>query len=144
MQGQVRLALAALLLGVALAAGAADAELAAEVPAEQWKALRLTGLTKNSSLAVRVETTGPIRVILARQDEAERFPKGVRPAFSGTAQRRLSFRLRLPSAGTYYVILDNREGDAARDVKLFIRALPPRPAQKPAPAAPAQPGLNAT
>ena len=146
MQGPVRLKLvAALLLGVALAAFAAEAELSAEVPAEKWRALRLKGLTQGASLRVRVETSGPIRVILAREDEAQRFPQGLKATFSGSAERRLSFSVGIPAAGTYYVILDNRKGDAMREVRLYVEALPARrPQPKPAPPRPKQPGEAAT
>ena len=65
------------------------------------------------------------------------------PLFTGVAQRRLSFRLSIPLAGTYYVILDNRKGAEAREVRVLIeatrRARPPQKRQ-PAPA----PGLDAT
>jgi hypothetical protein len=82
--------------------------------------------------------------VLARGDDAQRFPKGLRPRFSGTAERRLSFRVRLGSAGNYYVILDNRKGDAAREVKIFIEAVRARPPQKkPAPVERPPHGTNA-
>jgi len=144
-QSPVRLKVfAALLLSLAAAAFAAEAELSAEVPAEKWRALRLKGLTQGASLRVRVETSGPIRVILAREDEVQRFPKGLKATFTGSAERRLSFAVSIPAAGTYYVILDNRKGDALREVKLFVEALPARrPAPKPKPA-PRPPGEAAT
>lgn len=143
MQGPFRLSfLAALLVFVGIAVFAAEVELTAEVPAEKWRALRLKGLPQGASLAVRVETTGPIRVILAREDEAQRFPQGLKAAFTGSTDRRLSFRISVPVAGTYYVILDNRKGDAQRDVKVYVEALP---ARKPPPRpAPKQPGETAT
>ena len=146
MQGPVRLKLfVALLLSLAAAAFAAEAELNAEVPAEKWRALRLKGLTQGASLRVRVETSGPIRVILAREDEVQRFPKGLKATFSGTAERRLSFSVSIPAAGTYYVILDNRKGDALREVRLFVEALPARrPQQKPKPKPKSEPGLSTT
>jgi len=145
-QSPVRLKVfAALLLSLAAAAFAAEAELSAEVPAEKWRALRLKGLTQGASLRVRVETSGPIRVILAREDEVQRFPKGLKATFTGSAERRLSFAVSIPAAGTYYVILDNRKGDALREVKLFVEALPARkPRPKPAPKPKSEPGLNAT
>jgi len=144
-QGPVRLkVLVAFLLSLAAAAFAAEAELSAEVPAEKWRALRLQGLTQGASLRVRVETSGPIRVILAREDEVQRFPKGLKATFSGSADRRLSFAVSIPAAGTYYVILDNRKGDALREVRLYVEALPARRAQpKPKPA-PRPPGEAAT
>ncbi|HEV3007627.1 MAG TPA: hypothetical protein VGX52_01185 [Burkholderiales bacterium] len=136
--------LAALLVLLAANLFAAEAELSAEVPAEKWHALRLKGLTQGASLRVRVETSGPIRVILAREDEAQRFPKGLKATFSGSTERRLSFSVSIPVTGTYYVILDNRKGDAQREVRLFVEALParrPQPKPKPAPRAP---GMEAT
>lgn len=123
------------------AAIAAKAELNAEVPEGKWKALRLRGLPKNASIAIRVESSGPIRIIFLHQDELKRFPKPVRPAFAGSAERRLTFRVRVPAAGNWYVILDNRKGSEARDVRLLIEALGPRRTKpKPRPA----PGLDAT
>jgi len=142
--GTSYLAVAALLLSLAATALSVDAELSAEVPAEKWRALRLKGLTQGASLRVRVETSGPIRVILVREDEVQRFPRGLNATFSGSAERRLSFSVSIPAAGTYYVILDNRKGDAMREVRLFVEALPaPRPLPKPRPA-PRQPGMDAT
>jgi hypothetical protein len=142
-QGPVRLTLFAvlMLLLAAAAAFAAEAELSAEVPAEKWRALRLKGLTQGASLRVRVETSGPIRVILAREDEVQRFPRGLKATFSGSAERRLSFAVSIPAAGTYYVILDNRKGDTLREVKVFVQALParrPQPKPKPAPRPPGE------
>jgi hypothetical protein len=133
---------AALLLVLAANVFAAEAQLSAEVPAQKWRALRLQGLSEGASLSVRVETSGPIRVILARADEVQRFPKGLKPAFSGSAERRLSFKVTIPAAGTYYVILDNRKGDAMREVRIDVEALP---ARKPRPKAPPpQPGMDKT
>lgn len=149
MQGEVRLR-ASVLFGLVLlfavaGAFAAKAELNAEVPAEKWKALRLRGLPKDASVSVRVESSGPIRIIFLHQDELKRFPKPVRPAFSGSAERRLMFRVIVPVAGSYYVILDNRKGTEAREVRLLIEALaPPRAKPRPKPQPGKAPGLNST
>ena len=120
--------LAAILLAFALLYApsrvpAATAELAAEVPAGKWKALRLRGLPQGASLAVRIETSGPILVFFVHQAELKRFPEQpVRPAFRGAVERRLAFRLSLPRAGDYYVILDNRKNAADREVRVRIDA----------------------
>lgn len=135
------LALAMALPGVDVLA--AKAALQAEVPPHQWRALRLKRLPKDASLAVRVETPGPINVILVHQKELERFPNPVRPVFAGSAERRLTFSVTVPTAGDYFVILDNRKGAEARDVRVLIEALPaPRPQRKPG--RPDEKGLNAT
>jgi hypothetical protein len=138
----MKLLAALLLLLLAVPSYAAEAELSAEVPPEKWRALRLKGLTQGASLRVRVETSGPIRVVLARESEAERFPKGLKATFAGNVERRMSFSVRIPATGTYYVILDNRKGDALREVRIFVQTQPARrPQPKPAPK---QPGMEAT
>lgn len=141
MQGQIHLTLRWLSLALALmfaaAALAAKAQLSADVPAEKWRALRLKGLPKDGSVAVRVETSGPINVIFVHQDELQRFPKPVRPQFAARAERRLSFKVSVPISGNYYVILDNRKGDVSRAVRLFIEALPARGRQAQPPKPPA-------
>jgi hypothetical protein len=135
-QGEVRLkaaiALSLALLLAVTAALAAKAELNAEVPEGKWKALRLRNLPKDASVGVRVESSGPIRVIFLHQDELKRYPKPVRPAFAGSTERRLTFQVRVPAAGNWYVILDNRKGAEQREVRLLIEAVAPRK-PKPAP-----------
>lgn len=124
-----------LLLIAGVDAHAASAEMNAEIPAKKWKALRLRGLPMGASVAVRVESSGPIMVIFVHQEELKRFPEQpVRPMFTGAVERGLSFRVSLPAAGNYYVILDNRKGTADRDVRVQIQALP---ARKSAPRPPA-------
>ena len=119
----LELACALVLLAGGAAALAASAQLVADVPAGNWKALRLRGLPQGASLAVRVETSGPIVVFFVHQEELKRFPdKPVRPAFSGLVERRLAFRVSLPLAGDYYVILDNRKNTADREVRVRIDA----------------------
>jgi len=114
---------------------AAKAELNAQVPAHKTTNLRLLDLPKGASVAIRVESSGPIRVIFLHQNELQRLPK-VRPAFVGSAERRLTFRVQVPAAGNWYVILDNRKGGEARDVRVLIEALGParaKPKPKPQP-----------
>jgi hypothetical protein len=131
--------LAAALLFLCGLAGAPDAlavkaSMEAEVAPSTWKSIRLRGLPKNGSLAVRVQSTGPINVVLLHETELARFPKPVRPAFAAALERRLSFKVTLPLAGTYYIVLDNRKGEQTRTVKILFEALRPR-----APKAPAKP-----
>jgi len=134
----VRLAALLLFIVSALAgapqARAVQASVEAEVPPSTWKSIRLRGLPKNGSLAVRVQSTGPINVVLLHETELARFPKPVRPAFAAALERRLSFKVTLPLAGTYYIVLDNRKGEQTRTVKILFEALRPR-----APKAPAKP-----
>lgn len=114
------------LLLLTTAALAAKAELNAQVPEGKWKALRLRNLPKDAAIAVRVESSGPIQVIFLHQDELKRYPNPVRPAFAGSAERSLAFQVRVPAAGNWYVILDNRKNTEARDVRILIDARGPR------------------
>lgn len=122
---------AAMLPAVALSycpvAKAAQALLNVEVPAAKWKAMRLKDLPKNAALALSVETSGDIDVILVHQDELKRFPAAVNPEFQGTVTRRLSFNVTTPRSGNYYVIFDNRQGADARKVRVLIRVERPKP-----------------
>ncbi|HEX2197010.1 MAG TPA: hypothetical protein VHG88_00085 [Burkholderiales bacterium] len=115
---------------------AARVSMQAEVAPGTWKTIRLRGLVRGASLGVRVETSGHINILLVHESELARFPKPVRPAFAGALDRRLSFKVTLPVAGTYYVVLDNRKGTQARSVKLLIEALRPRSRSPKAPARP--------
>jgi hypothetical protein len=125
--------LAACLLAMApIQAAAANAELQADVPAGKTRVLRLRELPANAAVALRVESSGRIGVIFVHQNGLQRRPDRPRPLFSGSAERRLTFRISIPAAGTYYVILDNRKGSEAREVRVFIDARQPRP-REPAP-----------
>jgi len=103
-------------------AQAAQALLSAEVPAAKWKAVRLKNLPKDTAISIRVETTGPIDVILVHRDELSRFPAAVNPEFQGSADRKLSFSVAVARSGDYFVILDNRQHAQARQVRILIRA----------------------
>ena len=137
------LLLAASLVGLSTDATAAKISLAAEVAAHKWKGVRLRGLQKGGSLAVRIEASGPLVVLLVHESEIRKFPAGVKPSFAGSLERRLSFRLAVPLSGSYYVILDNRKGAEKRSLRLLIEALPARPLKPPSPP-PGKPGLDAT
>ena len=86
--------------------------------AHTGKALKLRGLPKDASLSVR-------------------------PAFTGSLERRLSFKVTVPVAGTYYVIVDNRKNAESRKVRLLIEALRPPPSKSP-PKRPDERRLQAT
>src|SRR5262249_43919324 len=71
----------ALLLGAAPVAEAAKALVNVEVPAGKWKGAKLKNLPKDARVAVSVETSGSLDVILIHIDELKRFPAAVNPEF---------------------------------------------------------------
>ena len=92
------------------------------VPTGKWKSLRLKDLPQDAWVTVQITTDGKIDVIFIHQDELAKFPAAVNPAFQGTVERSMSFKVVIPKAGTYHVILDNRKGTTERTVRLDIEA----------------------
>lgn len=88
----------------------------------KWKALRLRNLPKDAAVACRVQASGEIMVSFLDADDYKQFPVMTRPLFSGRVEKQLAFSLRIPAAGHYYVVLDNRLGEESRRVTVTIRA----------------------
>jgi len=121
----------------------AEAAMSVEIPAGKFKAVRMRNLPKDAVMAVVVEASGPVVVSLLNEQDARHFPKADEPVFIGSLDRRLSFTITIPADGTYFLVLDNRQGADARKVKFAIRAqrgaapkpppssLPPNPEGKP-------------
>lgn len=146
-----RRALAAAALGLALAvcppvAQAAQASFNVEVPAGKWKGLRVKNLPAGTEVKVEVRSEGEIRVLFLDGADLKRMPTPARPLFDGRTAGRISIKLRVPVAGNYYVILDNRGGSAPRRVRLTVAAAAPagtRPeVRAPAPEALRPPALQ--
>jgi hypothetical protein len=104
------------------AASAARVTINTSIPPAKWKSVRLRNLPKDASVIVVVETSGVIGVVFVHQEELKRFPAAAKPTFQGSVDRKLSFRVVIPKAGNYYVILDNRRGTEKRRVRLQIQA----------------------
>jgi hypothetical protein len=88
----------------------------------KWKAVRLRNLPKDAVIACRVQTSGEVMMSFLDADDFGRFPAAARPLFSGRVEKQLAFSLRIPAAGHYYVVFDNRSGKEPRSVTLTIRA----------------------
>lgn len=115
----VALALAAAPPG-ALAAG--EYFLTPEVPAGKWKGVRMNNVPRGAVVNFAFESDGPCAVQVISEADAKRPASQRRVLFAAKLERKLSFTLTIPDAGTYYLILDNRRGDAARTVRVGIRA----------------------
>jgi len=112
------------LSGVADAAERGEAALAVEVPAAQWKGVRLKNLPKGTSLALQIEASGKIRVIVVHGAELRRFPR-TRALFEATVDPRLGFSVVIPRRGDYYVVFDNRAAAEPRQVRMKVQAQAP-------------------
>lgn len=96
-----------------------------EVPAGGWKGARFTGLPAGGSLSVRVAVDGSVRVLLLDAEAYGAFPGAEHPLFLGVTGTNLGFSVKLPIAGEYYLVLDNRGGGETRRATVFVRAAAP-------------------
>jgi hypothetical protein len=93
-----------------------------EVPGGRWKAVRLKNLPRDAAVKVEVKTDGPIAVSLVDQANYETYPVIRRPLFQGRVRDKLSFTVKIPAAGQYYLVFDNLSGDRKAKVDVSIRA----------------------
>ena len=119
---------------LALTAGpafAVEATINVEVPGGKWKGVRLKSLPRGVSVALSIESSDALRVIVVDSSELRRFPN-TRPLFEASMEKRLGFSVVIPRSGDYYVVLDNRKSTEPRQVKLNIKAEPPARSRPPA------------
>lgn len=88
----------------------------------RWTGIRLQNLTKGAYVAIEVKTDGVVDVALLDAADLNRYPAIVRPLFRGRADKTLAFSVTTPAAGDYFVVFDNRGGDAPRAITLTVAA----------------------
>ncbi len=93
-----------------------------EVAAGKWTGVKLRNLPKGASLALEVATDGEVTVLLLDQQSYRQLPKIERPLFRGKTSDRISFSIRVPEAGHYYAVIDNRRGAATRNFTIHVKA----------------------
>ena len=130
MQGAL---LAALLLLVPASAAANEAAVSTEVPAGQSKSVRLRNLPQGAVLTIAIATTGRLLVALVGAKELKRSRNRAKTVFRGAVDRRLGFRVTIPEADDYYLVLNNQKGSEALTVETQIRAVRGRAKPKPRP-----------
>ncbi len=93
-----------------------------DVAPGKWKAIRLRNLPKEAVVAVRVRSRGEVMVAFLDTEDYRQFPAVTRPLFSGRVEKQFTLSLKIPAAGDYFVVLDNRLGGESRTVTVTIRA----------------------
>jgi hypothetical protein len=124
-------ALLALLLFLAAPAEAAEAAVETQIPAGQTRSIRIRSLPAGAVVGVRIVTSGRLLVALvgARQlKDPEAKPKAL---FRGAVRDKLSFRVTVPEADDYLLVLNNRAGKSALSVETEISAVRGRPKTPP-------------
>lgn len=126
----MRIVLVSVLLALALSLNLAplsyavekSASFSREVAAGKWTGVRLRNLPKGASLAVQVKTDGEVTALLLNETSYRRLPAVDRPLFQGKTADRISFSIRVPETGNYYLVLDNRDGVEARKFTIDVKA----------------------
>lgn len=95
-----------------------SARLAIDVAAGQRKAVRLKNLPRNSIIKVEIKVNGAIVFTLVDEVQYKKYPKIERPLFQSIVRDKISFSVKIPAAGHYYLVFDN--GSGVRDVKLDV------------------------
>jgi hypothetical protein len=115
-----------------LPAVAAEAAVTTEVPAGQSKSIRLRGVAAGTVVAVRIVTSGRLLVALVGMKQFKEPKPDSKPLFRGAVQEKLSFRVSVPEADDYLLVLNNRAGKETLSVEVEIRTarIRPRPAPK--------------
>lgn len=98
------------------------------VEAGKWATARLGNLPAGALLGIKVTANGAFGVLLIDARDVKNFPDVERPLFKAHASRSLKFSVVVPRAGAYYLVIDNRTGNARRDVTIDISAAAPKPA----------------
>ncbi len=111
-------------VAVASAASGKEATLNFEVPGGTWKSIRLKNLPNGAVVGIDLRTDGAVTVSLVDDDEHQRSPDFIQPLFSSRVDTKMSFSVTTPSAGHYYVVLDNRLAAVSRRINLTVRAAP--------------------
>ncbi len=118
----VALALLSLLLSSAAAQTKGPVIVSADVAPGKWKAIRLRNLPKEAVVAVRVRSSGEVMIAFLDTEDYRHFPAVTRLLFSGRVEKQFTLSLKIPAAGDYFVVLDNRLGSESRTVTVTIRA----------------------
>jgi hypothetical protein len=110
-------------------ARAATVQVTVDVPPGKTKTVRLRKLPEGAAVAVRIRAEGQLRVALVSVAEL----KSPKPEaiFRGAFDREMSFQVRIPAAGDYVLVLDNRRGTESVKTRATIQARPPAGKPKP-------------
>lgn len=115
-----------LLLVIAFFAFSAEAKVqtakvSVDVDPGVWKSVRLKNLPQNASLKVEVKCDSPITFVLVNEGEYGSYPDISRSLFQSTVRDSLSFAVKIPATGNYYLVFDNSEGKSTVKVDTVVQ-----------------------
>jgi hypothetical protein len=93
-----------------------------DVPAGEFKAVRLKNLPRGAFVAIEVQTEGEVEVVLTNTEDYTHFLDVRRPLFRGRVNKKLSFSVSIPESDNYFLIFYNRYAKRPRTVTATIMA----------------------
>jgi hypothetical protein len=96
-------------------------ELSVPVLPGQWTAVRIKDLPKNAIVSADTCGDGEVSVSFVDQAGYRQYPEAQRPLYQGKVQKTHSFTVKIPAAGNYYLVLDNRTGARKAVLDVFIQ-----------------------
>lgn len=118
------LALAAIFAASAVQAAEKSAHFERQVAAKKWSAVRLRNVRSGTHFHVVVVPNGPVAVLMLSSKQyaaLETAPRAEEALFRSNGSDKLDFSLVAPGADDYYLVFDNRGGDAPRSVSVDIQ-----------------------
>ena len=119
-RGLLALGCAALLACAAQPCVAAGAQLSIEVPQGKTKTVRLRQLPRGAVVGVAISVSGKLLIALVSAAQLKS-PKP-EPLFRGAVDSKMSFKVVIPEASDYFLVLDNRRGTEPVKATATIRA----------------------
>ena len=103
-------------------AGERSFTLSGSVSAGDTYNARLKGLPEAGSLSVVARGDGPLSYFVVGPSDTSGGPASRSRLFSVADVSKTSFSIKIPAAGTYFLVVDNTKGQAERSFILIIRA----------------------
>lgn len=121
----VRLFLLVYLAASPVLAAEKSVQFSTKVEAGKWTGVRFSNLNRDATLHVVLEIDGRVAVMLLSGDEYREYARAqiARTAlFQAQVTDKTDFTIIAPRTGDYYLVVDNREGEAQRSFTLDAKA----------------------
>ena len=98
-----------------------SAQLTIDLPAGQNKSIRLKNLPEGSTVEVEAEGKGDFVISLINEQNSLSYPTVSHPLFQSNVRDKISFSVRIPKNGHYYVVFDNRSSSSIMNLNTTIQ-----------------------
>ncbi len=98
-----------------------SATVAVHLPAGQHKTIKLKNLPRNAALKVEIEGQGSYGISFINEDDSKKYPDVSRPLFQSKVHDKISFAVKIPESGNYYVVFDNVSGSKEINLNAAIQ-----------------------